>query len=156
MKHSRLQTILDAYGSQQSKWPEAERHEASLLIESDLAAATMLEQTILLDEQLNLHQVRMPSGLAEKIFHERKKSLIDQIIDWILPIHRANLWHPALAASLPLLFGVAISTTSLGDLIDVEINNNDDYTLTWDSDFYLLPLEDYALEPTLPLKQDND
>ena len=84
-------------------------------------------------------------GLEQKVLKQalppQRNSLLAQLLNWIIPKEASNkqLWRPAVAACLPLMFGIVLGNYySFG--IDTVIDEYD----YWEGEFAFLALSDYS------------
>lgn len=149
-----LEQLLNRYGSEPDNWPVDLRQSALLLISRSSHGQRLLDQLnddeskldSLLD-QLSIRQI-IPEfpGLEARVMQqqlpEQSRSLVDQLLGWLLPKpgnSGLTLWRPAMAACLPLLFGMLLS-----NVFSFGIDTNLDNVQNWDDEFYLLSLNDYV------------
>lgn len=137
MNIERFQQILDAYGTREDNWPGEERQAAQLLVQSNAECASLLLRYHSVDDYLDEYLPRKPSALQEKILQDLPGSIIDRIVNWLIPDVRADYWRPIIAGSLPLVVGVMLGTSTLGGLLDTTgvVDN-------WEDEIYLLALDD--------------
>jgi hypothetical protein len=106
----RFRTIVDAYGADPSKWPEAEREAALLLLASSSEAVAIVDQAAQLDRVLNQAPMVQPSPELERIVSsipERSLSMptrpgLDERRT-VFPF--ATLWKSAVAATFAVILG---------------------------------------------------
>jgi hypothetical protein len=140
MNIKRFKRILDAYGTRQENWPGGEREAARLLLGSDPECASLLQRYHPLDTRLDKYVIRIPPDLSEKILGKIPRPLIDRLIGWLIPDVRSEIWKPAIAGSLPLILGMMLGASALGNLLDDAESDAD-----WDDEIYLLAFEDPGL-----------
>lgn len=125
-----FKALIDSYGTNLETWP-ADRREAALeLLAESEQAQQVIESERALDDKLALSTVDINlAALESRILAatlNRSKSRIDRLISWLLPDpdRPVTLWRPALAAALPLAFGLylgsAISLQSSADSLTDE------------------------------------
>lgn len=137
MNIERFQQILDAYGSREDNWPREERPAAQLLLQSNTECVSLLRRYHSVDDYLDEYVPRVPSALRQKILQRLPGSIIDTIVNWLIPDVRSDFWRPVIAGSLPLVMGVMLGTSTLGDLLDsTAVDDN------WEEEIYLLALDD--------------
>lgn len=137
MNIERFQQILDAYGSREDNWPREERQAAQLLLQSNTECVSLLRRCHSVDDYLDEYVPRVPSALRQKILQRLPGSIIDTIVNWLIPDVRSDFWRPVIAGSLPLVMGVMLGTSTLGDLLDsTAVDDN------WEEEIYLLALDD--------------
>ena len=71
----------------------------------------------------------------------RSESLSDRIVNWLLPERnfRKQLWRPAMAACLPLVFGIL-----LGNYFSFGVFAEADEYEYWEDELTMLSLTDYS------------
>ena len=137
MNIERFQQILDAYGSREDNWPREERQAAQLLLQSNTECVSLLRRCHSVDDYLDEYVPRVPSALRQKILQRLPGSIIDTIVNWLIPDVRSDFWRPVIAGSLLLVMGVMLGTSTLGDLLDsTAVDDN------WEEEIYLLALDD--------------
>ena len=137
MNIERFQQILDAYGSREDNWPREERQAAQLLLQSNTECVSLLRRCPSVDDYLDEYVPRVPSALRQKILQRLPGSIIDTIVNWLIPDVRSDFWRPVIAGSLLLVMGVMLGTSTLGDLLDsTAVDDN------WEEEIYLLALDD--------------
>lgn len=137
MNIERFQQILDAYGSREDNWPREERQAAQLLLQSNTECVSLLRRYHSVDDYLDEYVPRVPSALRQEILQRLPGSIIDTIVNWLIPDVRSDFWRPVIAGSLPLVMGVMLGTSTLGDLLDsTAVDDN------WEEEIYLLALDD--------------
>ncbi len=137
MNIERFQQILDAYGSREDNWPREERQAAQLLLQSNTECVSLLRRCHSVDDYLDEYVPRVPPALRQKILQRLPGSIIDTIVNWLIPDVRSDFWRPVIAGSLLLVMGVMLGTSTLGDLLDsTAVDDN------WEEEIYLLALDD--------------
>jgi len=63
-----FEDLIDRLGEDTSRWPDAQREAAAILLSSSAEAAEVLAQARALREALAGPPVRAPAGLADRIF----------------------------------------------------------------------------------------
>lgn len=147
MKIDRFTRILEAYGTHEDNWPADERHAARQLLQSSDECSAILESFSALDDRLHGYLPRPPVVSSQDILDSLPRPLIDRIISWLIPDPGENPWRPLMAGSLPLVLGVIIGASTLGDMFEF----NDSAT-NWEDEIYLLALNDSAY----PMSLDNE
>ncbi|MDX1491466.1 MAG: hypothetical protein R3332_09270 [Pseudohongiellaceae bacterium] len=145
--HERFSTIVEAYGTDASKWPASEREAAKAYMLANPQAMQLFEEYRALEQLLDEHTIPSLALIEKRVIAKleasSQKSLTEAFIDWLLPHSErlfTSLWRPALVASLPLIFGVYLSNFySFG--IDSETY------MSMEEELYMLSLYDYA-EPS--------
>jgi len=108
----RAQAVLDAYGADESRWPEADRDAVRLAIAADPALVRRQAEEAELDALLALAPVEAPGyALQTRILATQKDEgagglgILKQLLDLLWPYGSAAIPAGALAASI--LLGVA-------------------------------------------------
>jgi hypothetical protein len=118
MTEDRLPTLLEAYGADPARWPEADRHAgAALANRRDLADA--LAEARRLDGQLDAYRApeasaRLRQAILDRtrqVPQERRLSLAFWLAD-MMPLR--PLWPNLASLSLALLLGLAAGFSDLG------------------------------------------
>ena len=107
----RFRTIVDAYGADPSKWPEAERDAALSFLGSASEAAPIVEQAAQLDTMLESVPLVEPSSELERMvaaIPEKSRSTSNRIEfeTWRSMVSLTTLWKPTLAATLAIVLGI--------------------------------------------------
>lgn len=139
MNTERFHQILDAYGTREDNWPPDERQAAQLLLQSDKECYQLLQRYRFVDAYLDEYVPRTPIGIQDKILDSLSVSVIDLIVNWLIPEIKSEFWRPVIAGSLPLVVGVILGTSTLGSLLDTA-----EPTGNWEEEIYLLALDDTA------------
>ncbi len=92
-----------------------------------------------MDAYLDEYVPRTPVGLQDRILDDVSGSIIDLIVNWLIPEIKSDFWRPVIAGSLPLVMGVILGTSTLGSLLDTA-----ESTGNWEEEIYLLALDDTA------------
>ena len=141
-------TCIDRYGSQLQRWPAKLQAEAQTLLESSPRAQALYSRQQSLDALLDQMSTVEFTGLIDRVATQplppRRDSLTVRIINWLLPDQSREIWKPALAACLPLLFGVL-----LGNYFSFGVPYQQAVVADWDTEFYMLALDDYDEAPSL-------
>lgn len=145
MTFEEFSEIVDTYGSQDHRWPDHLRQQCLLYAEGSSEAKEFIKQHQELEFLLNKVEAPEFAGLESRIANmplpERKQNFLDQILNWLFPEDgfTKQLWRPAMAACLPLVFGIAMGNFfSFG--VEIEIDGFE----TWDDELYMLSLNDYS------------
>ena len=119
MDESRVRELIDAYGADDSRWPDDERDAAlTVCAESTLMQEYRL-QARALDQSMDAYHIP-PSLTVDAILRqipehaasESEADWLGRFIDWCLPNDLPQLWRPAIAACLPILVGAYMDSTS--------------------------------------------
>ena len=137
--------IVESHGVDPERWPDHLRQPCRDL----LATSTEAQQLIARHRQLaqQLDQLLVPEfpGLESRVLSQqlprRKVALLDALLTWLLPENPfgKQLWRPAMAACLPLVFGILVGNYfSFGVLLE------DDSFEYWEDELAMLSLDDYT------------
>jgi hypothetical protein len=103
---NRLGTLLDAYGADRTRWPEAERTGAWALIESNSAARALYDEACALDDLLGKASAIEPSPeLKAEILAAAARTRQESWIAALWPFGAA--WKPASALAAAIMLGIA-------------------------------------------------
>ncbi|MEM6606477.1 MAG: hypothetical protein AAF671_12005 [Pseudomonadota bacterium] len=108
---TKFRAVIDCYGSQPSRWPQELRGEMQQYEIANPDASRWLIRARALDSLLDTYQPSV-NDLREEIIDAIPKTLGDRLSEWLLPHSPFGFWKPALAGSIPLLFGVAVGMYS--------------------------------------------
>lgn len=128
-----LKTLVDCYGTDPGRWPEDKQAGARALIARSAAARSIVHESMSLDAAMDRASVNVDvTALEARIMSavaRQSTSWMERFIDWLMPDLRqpVTLWRPALAASLPLVFGVVLGISVSFDSIN-SINSIDTYS----------------------------
>jgi hypothetical protein len=147
MKIDRFTRILEAYGTDEDNWPQDERHAARQLLQSSDECSAILESFSALDVRLDEYLPRHSDVSSQRILERLPRPVIDRIINWLIPDPGAKLWRPVMAGSLPLVLGLIIGSSTLGELPGLENSAEN-----WEDELYLMALDDSAY----PMSLDNE
>ena len=103
MTLERATTIIEAYGSSPSRWPEEEQRQLIALLELSPKLQSLAERELSLDKQLDAWQPRESLSitvLMSKLNVDQLRTVRSIWQDWFTPI-----WQPIAIAILPLAFG---------------------------------------------------
>ncbi len=139
MKIDRFTRILEAYGTNEDNWPQDERHAARQLLQSSDECSAILKSFSTLDYRLDEYLPRHSVVSSMSILESLPRPVIDRIISWLIPGPGENPWRPLMAGSLPLVLGIIIGASTLGELFGFE-----DSADNWEDEIYLLALDDSA------------
>ena len=134
--------VLDTYGNNRDNWPVESLAACQSLLDSSNEARQLLESHNQLAGALdNLPTPEFP-GLESRVLNQylppRLRSPVDRLMEWLLPEagSLANLWRPAMAACLPLVFGIV-----LGNYYSFGINDSNDFD-NWDDELLMIAFTD--------------
>lgn len=136
--------ILDSRGSEECNWPSHLRQPITDLLQQDAEARAALTQARELDELVGALQAPEFPGLATRIGNQplppRQADLGDRLLSWLLPGHGLqSIWRPALAACLPLMFGIVV-----GNYYHFGVDTDYSVADNWDDELTMLSLTDYS------------
>jgi len=147
MTLDQFEQVLQTCGSDPQSWPAPSRTDCESLLRTDPQAQQLHRSYQQLDASLDaLPAVAFP-GLEQRVLHQalpaRKpqpsSSPVDRLLEWLLPQSGAPLWRPALAACLPLVFGIVI-----GNFYSFGIGNSGDGFRNWDDELLMLSFNEYS------------
>ena len=104
MDLDRLSTLLDAYGADRTRWPEAERAAAWALIEADDTARALYEDARALDGLLSRASTVEPSPELKAAVLADASRPRESWIQALWPFGAA--WKPASALAAAVLLGI--------------------------------------------------
>jgi len=108
MKIERLAEILDAYGGDPLRWPEAERLAAQGLAARDPRAAAMVAEAEALDALFDAAPVEAPSAaLMARVLARRPRPSL-----WREIFPEMSAWRPAVGFALALVVGVGVQSAA--------------------------------------------
>ena len=117
MNLDRFKRLIDAAGASPDRWPGKEREEALALLNISPEARQQLEQAEALDTLLDGFTVPADTAQQQRLARSIMESTairpdpLSRLIEWLLPPDAGSLrlwWRPILAASMPLIAGIAI------------------------------------------------
>jgi hypothetical protein len=138
----RFRTIVDAYGTDPSKWPEAERQAALTLLVSSSDADAVVNDATQLDRMLDHMPVVDPSPELERsiaAIPDSPVSTSNRIgLDsrWTA-VHATALWKSAVAATLAVVLGIitGVATVEPSDVSNSSTDWEDFSRLAFVSDW---------------------
>jgi len=135
--------ILEVHGTNRENWPGELRQDMESFLASNEAAISLLEEHELLEQRLDKIVVPDFPNLEQRVLHQhlppRTQSILALLLNWLIPVENftASLWRPAMAACLPLVFGIV-----LGNFYSFGINSEIDELDYWDDELAFLALSD--------------
>lgn len=129
MTPDRVMTLLDAYGADPVRWPEAERNAAMALINADPALAARRDEAAALDGLLMQAETPRPSAdLARRILESAaghgeampasspQRGFTFGVFSWLRQAGQqiwpqGPAWQPALGLAASLAVGIWVGTT---------------------------------------------
>lgn len=115
MELERFKQIMDAYGGNPQRWPQAERQAAQILLDTSATAHQWQQEALMLDALLDNVAVVAPSAeLKNRIFvsvqaFSREVDIWQWLAQWLWgTTWTQHVWRPALALGLPIFFGMGL------------------------------------------------
>lgn len=138
-----FEQLMAIHGSDIDRWPKDEQIPAQRLLLESVAAKALLDEQRAVDTLLDAiplpSMTAMENRIVRNLATATRSSLLDRILDWIVPRGgRVSTWawRPALIACLPLVCGIYMANFySFG--IDSTENS-------WQEELYLISMNDYA------------
>ena len=136
---------IEVYGADSARWPEDLRADLEAYLENNESAKLLLKEYSQLEQSLNEIPIPEFPGLESRVLNQtlppRQQSVLNQIISWLVPTENfgANLWRPAMAACLPLVFGVV-----LGNYYSFGISSDVDEYDYWEDELAMIALSDIS------------
>lgn len=135
---------IESLGTDSAQWPIDTRVQCEVLLKSSSEARLLLNEQVELDSLLQKLEAPTFLGLETRILNQdlppRQQSLIDIIVDWLIPSQLgAQLWRPAIAACLPLVFGVLV-----GNFFSFGVTEQELALEYWDDELALLSFNDFS------------
>ena len=107
MNEARLAAILEAYGADPRRWPEAEQAAALALLSRSAEARALKDEAAALDTLLDVPQAPIPSPeLKAAILAAAERPSWRQWLADLWPI--GPVWQPASAFAAAIVLGIAI------------------------------------------------
>ena len=116
INRERFIALLDAYGAEPSRWPEAERAGAQVLLASDPELQRLHARALELDRLLDAGVALEPSPALRRAVAEiplRAERAVAPALPWLF----ASALRSALAAAVVLGLGVLAGTSSSADAL---------------------------------------
>ena len=137
---------IECLGTDPAHWPIDTRVQCEMLLKSSSEARLLLNEQSDLDLLLQKMEAPIFPGLETRILNQdlpsRQQSIIDNIIEWLVPNQLgAQIWHPAIAACLPLVFGVLV-----GNFFSFGVTEQGLALEYWDDELALLSFNDFSSE----------
>ena len=137
--------IVESHGVDPERWPDHLRQPCRDLLATSTEAQQLIARYRQLAQQLD--QLLVPefpcleSRVLSQQLPRRKVALLDALLAWLLPENPfgKQLWRPAMAACLPLVFGILV-----GNYFSFGINMEDDSFEYWEDELAMLSLDDYT------------
>jgi len=135
---------IECLGTDPAHWPIDTRVKCEMLLESNSDARLLLNEQSELDLLLQKIEAPVFLGLETRILNQdlppRQQSVIDNIVQWLIPDQLgAQLWRPAVAACLPLVFGVLV-----GNFFSFGVSEQELALEYWDDELALLSFNDFS------------
>ena len=145
MKLGNFSQVIEIYGADSAMWPEDLREDLEAFLAKNESARSLLSEYSRLEQSLDKIAVPDFPGLETRVLNQslspRQQSLFVSLISWLLPTENfgANLWRPALAACLPLVFGIV-----LGNYYSFGISSEVDEFDYWEDELAMIALTDIS------------
>ena len=145
MKLGNFSQVIEIYGADSAMWPEDLREDLEAFLAKNESARSLLSEYSQLEQSLDKIAVPDFPGLETRVLNQalspRQQSLFVSLISWLLPTENfgANLWRPALAACLPLVFGIV-----LGNYYSFGISSEVDEFDYWEDELAMIALTDIS------------
>ena len=145
MKLGNFSQVIEIYGADSAMWPEDLREDLEAFLAKNESARSLLSEYSQLEQSLDKIAVPDFPGLETRVLNQalspRQQSLFVSLISWLLPTENfgANLWRPALAACLPLVFGIV-----LGNYYSFGISSEVDEFDYWEDELSMIALTDIS------------
>lgn len=145
MKLGNFSQVIEIYGADSAMWPEDLREDLEAFLAKNETARSLLSEYSQLEQSLDKIAVPDFPGLETRVLNQalspRQQSLFVSLISWLLPTENfgANLWRPALAACLPLVFGIV-----LGNYYSFGISSEVDEFDYWEDELAMIALTDIS------------
>ena len=141
--------LIETYGAELVKWPKELRQSADDFLQLDASAQVLLADYQALENKLDNLVVPEFSNLEQKVLNQalppRQQSILPKILNWLVPAERSGmqLWRPAMAACLPLVFGIVLGNYfSFG--ISADLSQETDEFEYWEDELTFHALSDYS------------
>jgi hypothetical protein len=154
LSRQRFTAILEAYGSEPSRWPEEEWDAMQQFIAANPRTAGPLAAATELDRLLDSVAVGAPSrslyrSILSSLSGQSQVELIDSLLEWLFPPssrHLDWLWRPVVAVTLPVAVGFILGAGSV-------TNASVDEWESWEEEIYVsgIVLVDSGAEATVEL-----
>jgi hypothetical protein len=137
--------IVESNGADPEHWPDLLQHQCRGFLATSAEAQTLLAQHQQLASQLDRLSVPDFPGLESRVLAQylpsRNEPLLDRLLSWLLPENPLSkqLWRPAMAACLPLVFGILV-----GNYFSFGVFTEDSGFEYWEDEFAMLSLDDYT------------
>lgn len=142
-----LENIFENCGTNPTRWPANRKAEIERLIALDQQAMKLEQEFRNLEKSLNQLYVPDFSELEQVVLNQnlppRTDSFFEKFLNWLFPAGNnfKNLWRPAAAACIPLIFGATLGNNfAFG--IDISLEENE----YWEDQLIILALYDYSEE----------
>ena len=136
--------VLEVHGTNSTNWPKSLKKPIEAFLANNELGRSLLSEFEELEHHLNGLTVPEFSSLEYEILNQelpqKNHSLLDRILNCLIPTENItlNLWRPAMAACVPLIFGIVLGNFySFGIITDVD---ELDY---WNDELALLAISDF-------------
>ncbi|MGJ8688112.1 MAG: hypothetical protein ACSHXZ_01205 [Gammaproteobacteria bacterium] len=141
-----FERLIATHGSDLDRWPEGERQSAQQLLTHSAEAKALFAEQQAVDALLDAIPVPSMTVMEKRIMRNlataSRSSLLDRVLDWIMPrggYMPTLAWRPALLACLPLICGIYMA-----DFYSFGIDTTEN---SWQEELYLISMNDYAEIP---------
>lgn len=129
LDEDRAEAIINAYGGDPARWPDAERAAVESLLMQSPRLQQLRAQAVSLDDCLEGHVVapRLDTGSvlaavdalgSQRERPQPKSAAVERWLDWLLPASPALFWRTGLVAALPLTIGIWLGSATATDTGD--------------------------------------
>lgn len=135
--------VLDTHGSSRNSWPREIQDDCAKLLTEDAQARALLQSQHRLDAALDSLTVPDFRDLEARVMNQplppRDRALVDRLVEWLLPdsTSLSELWRPAMAACVPLVFGIVLGNYFSFGVVD-ETNGFEN----WDDELLMISFAD--------------
>lgn len=136
--------VLEVHGTNPTNWPKSLKKPIEAFLANNEVGRSLLCEFKELEHHLNGLTVPEFSSLEYEILNQglpqKNHSLLDRMLNFLIPTENItlNLWRPAMAACVPLIFGIVLGNFySFGIITDVD---ELDY---WNDELALLAISDF-------------
>lgn len=135
---------IESLGTDPEHWPASTRAMCEALLKSSFAARLAFNEQSELDSLLQKLEAPTFLGLETRVLNQdlppQQRPLLDSIVDWLIPNQLgAQLWRPAIAACLPLVFGILV-----GNFFSFGVSDPELALEYWDDELALLSFNDFS------------
>lgn len=137
--------LIEVHGTNSNNWPSAIREDLELFLVDNESAAKVLADYHQLEQELEEIPIPNFPNLEQRVLNQslppKQVSIVDNFLSWLFPTENlgAQLWRPAMAACLPLIFGIV-----LGNYYSFGITPTSEEFESWDDELAMLAFTDYG------------